>query len=490
MFNFDETRNLGELKEICFYIKAINESGFASNWSNNIGEILAYLKKEYNLEVSASKLYLFVQKILYIVNSENEFPDIGAIDNIINDYINYMRSKQRETAEELTKAQLNYEDPKFELRNNQYKSTKYFATSIALKENLYTNLLTKLVVWSAIISLFLVSVSCCVVGVFFPHLFMIVMSKPQELAILLLMFCVLILLTYLVLYLINHKKIKNLSVVIKRYYRFENLIKMDEARLNQAKHNFFVANNAISVNGMELSDDMIFAYLKNSDQIDISFYNKKNIGRLESEVKTNDLQYAKIGQTISSHEQDNTWREDLSTTKEKQLMNREIVERINELAETIVVKNLSDELVGHSISDLYCKDLSVEVRNEKINDATSKIELVSNYIEMIDKIKEYESIRFFAKSKISNKLKSVMSLSTEERLSFEKSLMIKIARIEKACSLGLLSKGEVKTYKNIEKDLMSGIVQGLQVDAIEFRYDLAKLYVKLYKELDLFDVLN
>ena len=36
-----------------------------------------------------------------------------------------------------------------------------------------------------------------------------------------------------------------------------------------------------------------------------------------------------------------------------------------------------------------------------------------------------------------------------------------LARIEKANSLGLLSKGQAKSYKNVEKDLMSGIVHKL-----------------------------
>ena len=490
MFNFDETRNLGELKEICFYIKAINESGFASNWSENIGNILAYLKKEYNLEVSASKLYLFVQKILYIVKSKNDFPDSKIIDDLTNEYIKNIRNEQRKSAEELTKAQLNYEDPKYEMQNNNFVSTKELASNITIKENMYTNLLTKLIIWSVVISLFVVASVCCVVGIFFPHVFLNFMSRSQELAIMLLMFCILILIMYFVLYLINIKRVKSLSNPIKRYYKYEPLIKMDEGRLINAKHSVFMANNATTINGIELSNDMIHSYLTKTDEIDISFFSKKNNELLDDIKQINELQYAQIGQTISSHEQDNNWRSQKSTVKEKQLMNIEIVERINDLAEIIVVRNLSDELVAHSISDLYCNELSVEVRNDKINGAMSKIELVSNYIQMIDKIKEFETLECFAKSKIPSKLKSVMRVTTEERLSFEKSLTLMIDRIEKACALGLLSKGQIKTYKNVEAELRSGIVQGLQVTDIEYRYDLAKLYYNLYKELELFDVLN
>ena len=490
MFNFDETRNLGELKELCFYIKAINESGFAHNWSEHIGKILAYLKKEYNLEVSASKLYLFVQKILYIANNEEKFPSTEECESIINAYIDYIRDNQKRSAEELNRAELNYEDPKYEIASNKYLSTKELSTNISLKENVYTNLLTKLLIWSVLIGIFVVALTCCTIGVFFPQVFKLFLTKPQELAILLLLFCVVGAITYLILYLTNLKQIKNLSSIIKNYYKYEPIINLDEDRLKSAKHNLFVANSAVCVNGIELSNDMLFSYLNSADKIDISYFNKKNGNNGENKEQTQELAYARIGQTISSREQNNKWRSDDLAIKEKQYINREIVVRINELAETIANKNLSNERVAHSISELYCNELSVEARDEKINHATSKIELAKNYINMIDKIKEFETMNFFVKSKLPTRLKSVMLVTPDERVSFERSLNTMISRIEKAHSLGLLSKGQAKTYKNVEADLKSGIVQGMQLDEIEFRYDLAKLYVKLYEELELFDVLN
>lgn len=490
MFNFDETRNLGELKELCFYIKAINESGLSRDWSDNIGKILVYLKKEYNLEVSASKLYLFVQKILYIANSEEKFPTSEDCETIINAYIEHIRDNQKRSAEELNKAELNYEDPKYEIATNKYVSTKELATNIALKENIYTNLLTKLLIWSVLIGVFIVALTCCSIGIFFPQVFKLFLTKPQELAILLLLFCLVSSIAYLLLYLFNLKQIKNLSSIIKNYYKYEPIINLDEHRLKSARHDLFVANNAVCVNGIELSNDMLFSYLNNADKIDISYFNKKNNNEIENKAQTQELAYAIIGQTISSREQNNNWRTGDLAIKEKQYINREIVVRINELAETITNKNLSNEMVAHSISELYCNQLSVEVRDEKINHATSKIELTKNYIEMIDKIREFETMNFFVKSKLPNRLKSVMVVTADERISFERSLSTMLARIEKANSLGLLSKGQAKSYKNVEKDLMSGIVQGMQIDKIEFRYDLAKLYVKLYEELELFDVLN
>lgn len=490
MFNFDETRNLGELKELCFYIKAINESGHASNWGGDIGKILAYLKKEYNLEVPASKLYLFVQKILYIYNNEEKFPSIEDGEQIMHEYIEHIRTEQKRSAEELTKAELNYEDPKYEIESNNFLSTKDLASSIAIKESVYTNLLTKLLIWSVIIGVFIVSLTCCVIGVFFPVVFKYAISKPQELGMLLLLFCVVTSITYLILYLINYKTIKKLSTIIKNFYKYEPIINIDEKRLKTAKHNVFMANNAVCVNGIELSNEMMFSYLNNSDYIDISFYKNKSNGLIEDVEEKQLVQYANIGQTISSREQNNIWQNDEISVKEKRYINREIVVRINELAETINTKKIENELIAHSISELYCNDLSVESRDEKINHALSKIELTRNYVEMIDKIKNYENMDLFIKQKLPSRIKSVMSVTTDERLSFERSLNIMISRIDKANSLGLLSKGQAKTYKHVEKELKNGIILGLQLDKIEYRYDLAKLFIKIHDELALFDVLN
>lgn len=487
MYNFDETKSLSELKELCFYIKAINESGYGSKWSDNIGRIINYLKKEYNLEVSASKLYLFVQKILYIVKADREFPSIKEIDSIISEYINYIRSEQKDRSAELLRAELNFEDPKFEVETNKFLSSKDLSAGVVHKEKLYTSIMLKLLVWSFLTGLFVVSSACCVIGIAFPKILGMFITKPQELAIIVLAFCVVFMLTYLVLYLCNRRNLRELGTAIRRYYKYEALIKLDTNILKAAKHNLFLADGLVRVNGIELSNEMMYSYLHDSDYVDISFYNKK----ISEDTKNQtELQYARLGQVISSREQDNMWREMDESRLEKQCMNREIVERINLLAETISGKNLGDEQIARSITELYCKDLSVDARNEKINSANSKIELAKNYIEMIDKLLHYESMGLFEKSQKSAKLKSVMTVSVEERLSFEKSLTAMLTRIEKANSLGLLTKGQAKSYKNVEKDLRDGIVQGLQLNSIAYRYDLANLYVKLYDELALFDVLN
>ena len=65
MYNFEEIASLSELKELCFYIKAINEAQVDVNNYSNMGQVKDHLKDKYNLEISFSKLYLFVEKIYY-----------------------------------------------------------------------------------------------------------------------------------------------------------------------------------------------------------------------------------------------------------------------------------------------------------------------------------------------------------------------------------------------------------------------------------------
>ena len=93
MYNFSEIKNLNELKELCFFIKAIDETGLVATKHEHAGQIKDYLKSRYTLETSVSKLYLFVQKILFVYNKKDKFPKADEIDKIIKAYIAFVHDE-------------------------------------------------------------------------------------------------------------------------------------------------------------------------------------------------------------------------------------------------------------------------------------------------------------------------------------------------------------------------------------------------------------
>ena len=74
MYNFNEIKSLNELKEMCFYIKAFSEIGVKNIDTTNEEKIKTELKNRYNLKVTTSRLYLFVNKIQNVTQNEKALP--------------------------------------------------------------------------------------------------------------------------------------------------------------------------------------------------------------------------------------------------------------------------------------------------------------------------------------------------------------------------------------------------------------------------------
>jgi len=492
MYNFNEIQNLSELKELCFYIKAINEAQVDAKKLENMGQVKDYLKNEYNLEISVSKLYLFVQKIISVYNNKGKFPEVEVVDDIIKQYISKVRKDLKAAEKSVELANLNFKDPKHKVGKNKFLSSQDLSHDISLKKKIYAKESNVLLIWAAVISVFFVSLTYCIIGISFPKLLSIYMNKAQEIVLLLLSICILTYLIYWLLYFVNRKNLNELKFYINNYYRYETVIRYDIGFLNKQKQGLFGLRNMLSINGMELTDELMYNFIKNSDDLDIKYFNskvnsKKIGGGLVLKTKNKPETF---GQVISRYEQNNNWKESELAKLEKKYINQELVARINALAGFMNSKGIADIELARSMSDLYCKELSVNERKVKIDDADSKIQLSKNYVVLVDKILEFEKFNIFNSSKNYSVSKADLVVTAEERVSFSNSLTAMFNRIEKAEALGLLSSGQAETYKNIKKELHSGIVQGVEVESVAFRYDLAKLYIRLYEELVTYDVLN
>lgn len=488
MYNFKEINSLNELKEVCFYIKAINESKVDVSNYNNIGLVKDFLKQEYNLEISVSKLYLFAQKILFIYN-KNKFPEIETIDDIINEYLQNTKKELLSARKEVEFAELELTDPKFKVGKNKFVSTTDLSTDIALKRKLYTKQTNQLLLWACGLGVFLVSLIYCIIGIGYPSLLGLYVSKTQEILLVLCGVVVAISLIYLLLYLINYKKLRNLKFTIDNYYRYEFAIKNDILAYNLSKQKYFAVKNRFAINGIEMSDEVLRDFLKNSDILDIKYFNTrinaKEMGRV---LNLGGAKTIKLGQVISRREQDIAWLKSKISGMEKLKINQELAYRMNLLAD--VVKSYSNKLITSALNEFYCRELAVSLRQEKIDGAESKIELSKNYISMSEKINSFEREYLAEGVKLLPKSHKPALVTAEERQSFKDSLSAVLSRIEKADSLGLLTSGQSETCKNIQKELSSGVVQGRQVDGISTRYELTKLYVNLFDELSSYDVLN
>lgn len=491
MFNFDETRNLGELKELSFYIKAINESGYANSWSRDLDKILAYLKKEYNLEVPASKLYLFVQKIVHLFNNGDKFPKSEEVDEIVKSYIKFVRDDIAKAEFDVVKAGLKFKEPKHKTIDNQYSSSEQLVDGVELKRKLYNKKITSMLIWSAVIALFLSSLTYCVVGVVLPSIFSTMENVSRVVVLFLALFVILFGIIFEINYLSNKKYLTPLKDAVWNYDAYETAIIYDVQSLSQARHKLSLLEDRFSINGIEMTDETIYKFLSSSDSIDVKFYNKKLSGSSEI-LKQEDRKptLKSIGQVLSRREQNMAWFDSESAKHEKLLMNNEMVARITNLANFLKSKNLSDINLASEISELYCKELSISSRKTKIDEAKSKIELNINYIAMVDKILEFEKINLFEGARVSSELKSAEIATKEEKQYFIKSISDSFKRIEKATALGLLTSGQEKSYMSLYKNFKQGLIQGVDLNSIEFRYDLAKLYVKIYDELSIYDLLS
>lgn len=490
MYNFNEIKNLNELKELCFYIKAINEARIEVFKYENMGQIKDYLKNEYNLEISVSKLYLFVQKILSVYNKD-KFPEENVIDDILKSYVANIRKKQRRVEKELEVAELNIRDPKHKITKGKFVSTEQLADDIVLKRKMFARENNILLAWAGVFGVFLISILYCVIGIGFPELLRLYVTKVQEVVLVLLSICVLSYIIYWLLYFINHEKMDSLKVAIDSYYKYELVIKNDILLLNTAKQNLYAFKNQLSINGIEMTDDAILSFLRDSDAVDIKYYNTKiNAKSLGRELKLNASKPAQFGQVISKHEQDMLWQDSEESKKEKEFINKELIARVNVLAECLNNKAHKETSIISKMSDLYCNELSVAERQKLIDNADSKIQLLKNYCNLIDKLHAFAKTAEIDINQYQQKEKSKLQVSEEERASFNSSLLQIFKRIAKADSLNMLSSGQSETYKRIQKELDTGVIQGVQIDAVAYRYDLAKLYIRLYDELSTYDILN
>ena len=98
MYKFDRVESLAEMKEICFYIKAINDAKAQKQFNiNDLMTFKTFLNNKYNLEIPLSKLYLFVEKIYYI-NGKKEIPTHKYLEQVVAGYIDYQKSTLKSIA--------------------------------------------------------------------------------------------------------------------------------------------------------------------------------------------------------------------------------------------------------------------------------------------------------------------------------------------------------------------------------------------------------
>lgn len=480
MYNFNEINSLIELKEVCFYIKAINEYGGSED---SAVEIKEFLKSRYNLEISVSKLYLFVDLIKKIYHKDGKFPKTKEIDNIISEYISTVRKEQVQAEEELKEAQIKIKTPRHRVGKNKYKSSEKLSEDISVKKELHNKYNRSIVCWAFVISLFIMSLTYCLVGMFYPKLLTNFGSKSQEVAFFIVMVIIGMMVIYAIIYNLN-TKIVVLGREIHQYNNNSFGIYEDVRDLNNAKKRVYSANNKLAVNGMELSDEAVYSYLKSLDDLDIKYFSMK--ANKEDKSTEKPLILSGVSSVISKREQDQRWQESEISVIEKTNINKEVVGRVSLMIEYLSEKQ-SEPVLAEKLSAFYINKLSLNARNSKLNSARTKSALTKNYISIVEKIMEYEELPVFEKLKQPSKL---LNATKEEKESFKNELNAMFRRIEKAHSIGLVSKGQATTAKIIEDEINSGYIQGVEVNAITSRYELAKLYIKIYDELSIFDTVN
>lgn len=488
MYNFEEISSLSELKELCFYIKAINESGIKECPQSHI-KIAEFLNEKYNLEIFVSKLYHFVKKIKKMFGS-NTFPTDSDVDLIINAYINEMQGAMIEADQRVKECELTIYEPRYRTRKNDYQSTYDLSQDVSVNRTLYMHKNNSLLIWAFVWSLFIVTSAYCVVGIAFPTWLAGFVTKSQEIAIVLVCLIVLFVIFYAIMYIINRKQLVGWRDLIENYYKYEHNIKSDLKELNLARANLGLVKSKCSINGIQLSREMVYNYLTQSDELDIKFFASKNIKSTQN-VKL-DARFATtvVGQTISRYEQNKYWRESEIAQIEKENINKEIVARVDNLASNLKLMNFPEQEQIKTIGELYYEELSVSVRNKKIDGAQSRVELCKNFVDSVDRILQHQKLYALDLSKEQTLLKSVLLVSDQERKSFDDSVELMMNRIEKACELKLLPDGQINSFFNIKSEYQNGRFQGQEITAIRYRYDLAKLYIKIYDELLGYDLLT
>ena len=490
MYNFNEVKNLNELKELCFYIKAINEAQVDVNNYSNMGQVKDHLKNKYNLEISFSKLYLFVKKIELVVNRD-KFPHTEEVDNIINEYVAKIHKDINDAEKEVRLSEMNVQEPKHKVGKSSFSSSETLSQNIVVNKKVYKKENMALLIWAYVVGLFITSVTFCTIGLVVPSFFNIYETTVQEICLALLEILLVGYIMYLILYAVNHKRMNELKFAIENYYKYENVIKYDINRLNVAKQALYTLKNQFSINGIDITDEQMKGFLKNADEVDIKHYNERiNAKPIGRELGLGTSKPVKFSQVLSRYEQNQKWKESKAAKLEKQNINQELVVRIDFLAKFLNKKGLDDIELAKAMSDLYCKELSLAEREEKIDKADSKINLAKNYVALVDKLLQFEKLNLFANSGKNNMPKQALQVTTEERADFWSCLNVMFERIDKAVALGLLSEGQSNSFKNLRQEVISGVVQGSQIDAVLYRYDLAKLFIRLYDEISTYDILN
>lgn len=489
MYNFNEINNLSELKETCFYIKAINESGTTIKSSSDLVVVQKYLKEKYNLEITVSKLYLFVQKITTLYNKGKTFPKTSDIDDITKAYITSIRKETKQAEEDIKVARLNLQDPKLQVGKNCYDSSENIAKDITIAKAMYHTKKNSFMIWSCVISLFIIAFAYCLVGIFEPKWLENFSTKPQEVLLVILAIVVLAILVYWCMYLYNYKLMHSNRVKLNNYNKHYAVINYDVKALNDAKYKLYELKEKFSINGIEMTDNLIYEFLMDTDDLDIMFYNA-NLNKKEEEKHEKLQQARRIGPIISKQAQNKAWEDSELSKLEKMKINQELVVRVDALISYLHSKGLGENELSRSITSFYCNELSIASRKEKIDKITNKYQLDANYIEIMNKITEFEKVYDMGVNSYLTKYKQDLVVSTPEQLSFSEEINTMFNRIEKAITLGLLSEGQVKSFKKTLDNYNAGLIQGVNFVHTIYRYDYAKLYVNLCDELSVYDLLN
>lgn len=489
MYKFDRVESLAEMKEICFFIKAINEAKTKNKFNtNDLMTFKEFLNKKYNLEIPLSKLYLFVEKIYYL-NNKKEVPTNKELEAIVAEYIDFQKKALKKYELDIIKAELNLSDKKYNVGDYGFKSAKDLTKDISITKKVYNSYNGWILLASAAIALFLGTGMFLFIGAFFPTLLTYFISKPQEVILLLLIVAVLTYTMYVVLDYANRKKTWHLKAQIDAYNKYRPQIEIDYNKLIEAKRIYTNKQVEFSINGIEFSEKLIYNYLTMNDRIDIASYS--TIAKKYTKFQANESinKPTKTSVILSKKEQDINWNKSSFSKIEKDCMNKELIYRMTSLVKVIKENKASTISVAKAVSDLYCNELSVEKRKNLITDVDSKYELSKNYLNLIKKIEEFEKMSYFNAVVQAKNDSDEMVVKAEEMLSFKQDLGSMCDRIEKAYSLGLVEENKYKSYK-IVKDMINSLDGSANVEQINTRVGLVKLYVKLYEDLQIYDILN
>ena len=495
MYNFEEIDNLNEMKEVCFLIKAFDEAKKAKNGlKNNYVELSEFIQKRYNLEISVSKLYLFEKKIQKIVGVKKPFPTEADLPQIVKEYLKQQKKILKTYELKAAEEELKIQDPKYKVKKNVYFSSAQLVKDFSVKKTILNRYYNNLVITSVLLALLSAFAILCVLRttdfswpVTLPTLFEQVMIIVLGTVLLWLFF-------YVLLHLMTYKQLKPVKLQVRAYYKYKLRLDADYNNLRDARRDYAERSREFFINGMPFSDELLTGFLLSISFADKYYFDKK-FSAIEQNSTTNKTK-ENISKRISSavlvskKEQDIAWQNAQLSKTEKTNINKEIVARLNNLAKHIKENQDINELLAKEISDFYCKDLSLKQRTLNITESPSKYALDKYYVDIINQLLRYENSDYFKDAKIDSRLKRICIVSDAEKQSFTEYISDMCNRIEKAIELDKLSSSQVKSYKKVKESYDHGIIYGQVIGDVITRYDLCSLFIKLYEELDNFDILN